>query len=165
MKNELELVFPMQEGAPQGEAYGEKEQELLQGRLYALLSKRSARYVMGDSSSLPVETARELLRSICFTLRLYRDINGDSALLASEDWEDMLKGFWPQLEDMLLKGRKALTRIKICSPAVQSLAYSDTVRELGVFFQKYDHRFFAHAIPCSIDYQLSQPVPALKKRR
>ena len=47
----------------------------LQEKLLELLARRTALYTMGESSSIPGETAEELLRSLCYTLR----IGGDAA--------------------------------------------------------------------------------------
>ena len=41
----------------------------LQEKLLELLARRTALYTMGESSSIPRETAEELLRSLCYTLR------------------------------------------------------------------------------------------------
>lgn len=47
----------------------------LQEKLLELLARRTALYTMGESSSIPRKTAEELLRSLCYTLR----IGGDAA--------------------------------------------------------------------------------------
>ena len=39
----------------------------------------------------------------------------------------------------------------------------DTLRGIGTFFRRYDVRFFAHEIPCDIDYQLAIPVEPEQK--
>lgn len=48
-----------------------EEQLLLQQQLLSLLARQTAHYTAGDSSSVPVETAERLLRSICFTLHIH----------------------------------------------------------------------------------------------
>jgi hypothetical protein len=43
-------------------------------------------------------------------------------------------------------------------PKIENLSLRDTLRGIGGFFKRYDHRFFAHQIPCDIDYQLCHAV-------
>ncbi|CUO29740.1 Uncharacterised protein [Clostridium disporicum] len=45
-----------------------EEKEMMQIKLWTLLGKVTERYTMGDSSSVPVEIAEELLKSITFLL-------------------------------------------------------------------------------------------------
>ena len=52
------------------------ERTLLANRLWALLERTVRRYTQGDSTSVPQETAEELLTSLCFTLERYRSLNG-----------------------------------------------------------------------------------------
>lgn len=47
---------------------GEETQRFLE-KLWQLLAKQTERYTMGDSTSVPTETAQELLASICYTLQ------------------------------------------------------------------------------------------------
>ena len=137
--------------------YSEAQKQLMQSRLFSLLIKRCNRYTMGDSSSLPVETAEALLSSILFTLRQYIREHGDSALLLQEDWDDILSLGNRELQTRCARAKRELTRMKVCAPAVQSLAYSDTLKALGDFFSHYDSAFFAQDIPCDIDYPLCNP--------
>ena len=41
---------------------------------------------------------------------------------------------------------------------VNNTAYNGTVGELGKFFARYNTYYFAHEIPCMIDYPLALPV-------
>ena len=47
----------------------DEEKEIIQIKLWELLGKVTERYTMGDSSSVPIEIAEELLKSICFLLK------------------------------------------------------------------------------------------------
>lgn len=53
----------------------ETEANQLLEKLWCLLAKRTERYTMGDSTSVPVETAQELLASICFTLQFEMEVS------------------------------------------------------------------------------------------
>ena len=53
----------------------ETEANQLLEKLWCLLAKRTERYTMGDSTSVPLETAQELLASICFTLQFEMEVS------------------------------------------------------------------------------------------
>lgn len=42
---------------------------------------------------------------------------------------------------------------------VDNISYRETILSIESFFRKYDIQFFAHDIPCNIDYQLCHDVP------
>ena len=48
----------------------EEDRMLIEVKVWNLLGKRTERYTMGDSTSVPIEIAEELLNSICFSLEL-----------------------------------------------------------------------------------------------
>jgi hypothetical protein len=63
------------------------------------------------------------------------------------------------IEKAVNDGRQLLSRAIDTAPHwLDNLSYKNTLNEISVFFKKYDYRYLAHKIPCSIDYQLSQPV-------
>lgn len=134
---------------------------LLQAKLYQLLGVHVQRYTQGDSSSVRIEIAEELLRSICFTLRLCLEKGqaGIDDLIHADDW----KPFWNMgckvIERELARGRILLERAEQSSPPIENISYRDTLTGLAIFFREYDRLFFAHQIPGDIDYQLCHPVP------
>ncbi len=132
----------------------------IQAGLWRLLAARTERYTMGDSSSVPVETAQELLTSICFTLGLYLKENGGSLqMLAESDLNELLGAGFKILEERLELGKRLWQAACLTAPEIENISCRDTLQGIGSFFRRYDYRFFAHQIPCDIDYQLSQPVP------
>ncbi len=132
----------------------------IQKSLWSILAMQVQRYTMGDSSSVPVETAQELLNSICFCIRMYmKEISGDLTMLKELPAEDLFIKGRIVIEKAVTEGRKLLSHAINTSPhGLDNLSYRDTLCEITGFFKKYDYRFLAHDIPCSIDYQLSQPV-------
>ncbi len=56
----------------------EAEADRLLTALWPLLAERAGRYTLGDSTSVPLETAQELLFSICFTLESEMALSGSS---------------------------------------------------------------------------------------
>ncbi len=150
----------------------------IQGRLLALLGKRTGLYTMGDSSSVPIETAEELFRSICFTIDLLLksdydtsgiietgnegDVNAIGAmnkLLECDDLDALLKDGQKKIQRLVEIGKWRLRKAKESALPVDNISYQDTIRSIEGFFKKYDIQFFAHEIPCGIDYQLCHAVP------
>lgn len=136
-----------------------EEINTIQIKLWSLLGKRTERFTMGDSSSIPIETAEELLKSICFSINIYLKSNNDSiSLLKNKDMDTLLELGWSKIELEIKTGKELLNEAKINALPIENISYYDTLQEIGVFFKKYDYQFFAHEIPCSIDYQLCQAV-------
>lgn len=125
--------------------------------LYLLLEERIRRYTMGDSTSVPVDTARRLLESILYCLNIQRraDKNAlpDSAPMKTR-WQagvDAAKRTAKRAKLLLLQAQRT-------PPPITNTAYNDTLSALPAFFAGYDADFFAQEIPCSFDYPLCQPV-------
>ncbi len=136
------------------------EIESIQGRLLVLLGRRTERYTMGDSSSVPIETAEELFHSICFTISLFLKSGRDmKVLLDCEDMEAILKEGQKKIQKLVEIGKWMLHKAKEGALPIDNISYHDTIRSIEGFFKKYDIQFFAHKIPCSIDYQLCHAVP------
>lgn len=138
----------------------DREIESIQGRLLVLLGRRTERYTMGDSSSVPIETAEELFHSICFTISLFLKSGRDmKVLLDCEDMEAILKEGQKKIQKLVEIGKWMLHKAKEGALPIDNISYHDTIQSIEVFFKKYDIQFFAHKIPCSIDYQLCHAVP------
>ncbi|MDP4119555.1 MAG: DUF6179 domain-containing protein [Bacillota bacterium] len=136
------------------------DQQLLQKIMYELLLERMQRYTMGDSSSVTIETAEKLLKSIVFSVGVAVENSSESVgFIKCGDTTAVLKAAWSVIEREIKTGKGLLATIKKTTPEVRNRAYYDTVNELTAFFNRYDYRFFAHEIPCMIDYQLCNPVP------
>ena len=132
----------------------------LQEKLLELLARRTALYTMGESSSIPRETAEELLRSLCYTLRIGEDA-------APERLRELLDGDLSQayekgvrlLEIKREVGRRLWQAVCLSASGLKNCSLEDTLVSIGGFWKRYDLRFFPHKIPCDIDYPLCQPVP------
>jgi len=137
----------------------EEDRLLIEVKVWSFLGKHTERYTMGDSSSIPIETAEELLNSICFSLGLeLRGSMNISEILIEEDINDLLKASWRKIDSLMEDGKKLLEAVRKSSPNIENIAYIDTLNEIGKSFNKYNYRFLAHRINCSIDYQLSNPI-------
>ena len=128
--------------------------------LLALLRRRAALYTGGDSSSIRTETARELLASMEYTLREYLEHGGlEPQALVSADLNACLEEGRRLIEEKSAACKVLWQRACLAAPAFASVSMSDTLRGIEPFWRLYDARFFAHRIPCDIDYQLCVPVP------
>jgi len=136
----------------------EKDMLRIQNELWLLLAQQTESYTMGDSSSVPTETALELFKSICFSIGWYLQETGNDTGLMMGNMQDLLQASRALLQERIEEGKKLLRRVAASAPPVGSRSYRDTLAGLGEFFRCYDCRFFAHEIPGNIDYQLNQPV-------
>lgn len=145
---------------PGGGTLSTEELQILQVKLWGLLGERTGRYTMGDSSSVPVELAQELLTSICFTLGAYLKETGETQkLLVTADLSELLKAGIKIIESQIETGKQLWQAAWLSAPEIENTAYRDTLKSIGGFFKRYNRHFLAHQIPCSIDYPLCDPVP------
>lgn len=136
------------------------EAAALQEKLWQLLARRAALYTGGASSSLPVETAQELLAGICFLLDLGPHTPPDRLRrLLETDLERRLAFGIQVTEGKLRMAQRRWAAACAGAPQAPCRALRDTLASLGAFPQQYDLRFFAHQFPGMIDYQLACPVP------
>ena len=142
------------------ESLSAADEAAIQAKLTALLKRRTELYTLGDSSSVRIETAQELLKSIIFCLELYLGRGGESLnRLALEEPEELFARAQRLCEEELARGRALYSRACLTAPGIDNISYRDTLIGIGTFFKRYDYRFFAHQIPCDIDYQLCRAVP------
>lgn len=121
--------------------------------LFMLLQTIALRYTKEESSSLPKELAEELLRSICYTL------SPELAALPVGPLLPLYEAGVARTENAVRACRRRWQVARLSLPKTTSLSCRETLSSIGTFFQNYDARFFAHEIPCDIDYQLCLPVP------
>lgn len=126
--------------------------------LLAFLAERIARYTMGDSASVPVDTARRLLESIVYCLELChrfpsQETPSDAPLKTR--WEAGVR----RAKRIASRAQLLLHQAQRMEPPIVNTGYCDTLASLPGFFRAYDADFFAHEIPCSFDYPLCRPVP------
>ena len=132
----------------------------LQARLWRLLARQAELYTMGESTSVPVETAEALLASIRFSLELYARESGlpPQALLAG-DAEALLRAAEETVRRQMARTRLLYERACRCRFREENCSLDDTLTGIAVFFRAYDPKYFAAELPGAIDYQLCRPVP------
>jgi len=135
------------------------ERELLQSRLLELLAHQIELYTHGESSSVRVELAQELFSSICYCLGISPEEPGRRGreLLQLDISQEFYAGR-KTIQQKTEYGRKKWREVCDSLPAVLNVYLLDTLKGIGRFWKRYDVLFFAHQIPCSMDYPLSQPV-------
>lgn len=145
-----ELASPMRE----------EEAAVLRQRLFDLLVQQVRQYTGGESTSLPVETAQALFRSVCFALGLDPERPGGWRRdLLEDDLAERWRASQARIQVQLAKGQALWRKVCAALPPAENRAMRDTLRSIGGFWRRYDPRFFAQEIPCDIDYQLALPVP------
>lgn len=141
------------------ESLTEDDEITIQGKLWQLLARRTELYTMGESSSVRIETAQELLESINFCLGTYLRQSGNTKkLFVTADLEELFALGQKAIEEQIDLGKRLYNKACLTAPKIENTSYTDTLRSLGGFFKHYDYRFFAHNIPCDIDYQLCHAV-------
>jgi len=136
------------------------EKELLQSRLMELLAHQIRLYTHGESDSVRVETAQELFHSICYCLGMSPEEPGQRGReLLQLDMAQELQAGREAVRRKTEYGREKWREVCDSLPAVLNVYLLDTLKEIGRFWKRYDVLFFAHRIPCSIDYPLFRPIP------
>lgn len=124
-------------------------------RIYDLLSHQTTKYLSGDSTSIPANTAEELLRSLVYTLRLTMLENGTSEReLLTTDLDELLQHGQRNLQNKLTAVHALWERACLTLPEIPNDYLQDTLKAINGFFKHYDLWYFAHQIPCVIDYPL-----------
>lgn len=145
--NEGLLPLPLEEPS-----FSEKPEAV-----YLLLEERIRRYTMGDSTSVPVDTARRLLESIAYCLELNRRFPVPE-VTCNATIKDRWQAGVGQAKRIRARAKLLLKQAQRTPPPLVNTAYCDTLEALPAFFAGYDADFFAQEIPCSFDYPLCQPV-------
>ena len=137
----------------------EEQGQFLQ-KTWELLKIQAEKYNGSDSTSMTVERAQDLLESIIYSLSL---VINQSNLPVEEILQQDFSVMLGQAQKMLETKRKILYTEweKICleAPEINNFYYISTLKQVGIFFKKYDFYDEAHQIPCSIDYPLIKAIP------
>lgn len=134
------------------------EYHQMQEKLLSLLSRQLQRFTMGDSSSVPVELAQTLFQGLCCCLGISADPGESWKGLLEADLEEVYQQALAELEGKKRQGEQLWQMLCLDLPPVVNVSMMDTLKSIGGFWKRYDSRFFAHEIPCDIDYPLALPV-------
>ena len=141
---------------------GDKNLTVIHEKLWSFLSKLTLSYTGEGSSSVRVETAKSLLESACFLIGLGLEAEGKERSLAKnlagENYEKLFQKGFNVVNARVEAGKALLQKAEEMALDVNNTAYTGTVGELRKFFARYNTYYFAHEIPCMIDYPLALPV-------
>lgn len=145
--------------ASQAQPLTARERESWQRWLWRLLERQTARYTMGQSTSVSEGVARELLWAVLFALDASPENPERVRQLLGQDPQEALGRSIRTLEREIARGRSLWQRACQTLPAPENRSLTDTLKSIGGAWDHYDVRYFAHIFPADIDYQLSEPVP------
>lgn len=115
--------------------FSDKEKNLVQIKLWEFLYKRTKKYTMGDSSSIPIEKAQGLFTSICFTLEEYLNENNSSPkILLANKIEDIFKDGLKIIEGKIKEGKSLWQEAFLKAPKIENISYKDTLKTIDDFF-------------------------------
>lgn len=135
------------------------EYENIQVQSLQLLVKQVQRYTGGESSSVKVETAQNIMQAIFYVLSIclkgFSEPDIGIAILKQKPLSELYQHGKMLIAEQLESAKQLLAQIQNDGFITDNQAYNDTIWE-GVppFFSAYDVDFAAHAIPASIDYPL-----------
>ena len=180
MGNSLEKIRVLDKALLSGENYfqslleqaqskgliGGSDIERVQFDCVNLLAGKVEHFNSGDSSSIRIETAQNIMASILFTIGLWLKTYSapDDALAALLN--DPVKELWQ-------KGRKRIDTMVSVTKALHSkllhqlvdtrnVFYRSTLEDgIRGFFKLYDPEYSAHEIHITADYPLLNPIPEL----
>ena len=125
-------------------------------RVWKFMESHAARYTMGESTSLPAETAEALLASAWYVWGMDREAGLSE--LPQEDLDAAYRREVYRLEQKKALGRRLWRRAMETLPSEASLPLLETMRSIGRGFARYDVHWFALEFPCTIDYPLCRPA-------
>lgn len=140
------------------------EAAMLGERLGDLFRARGLRKLAGDSASMRVEVARDVMDGALYTLGLHLKQQPDAEtalrILAGTDLNELYREARQTLEGQFQTTRRLWRAVRNIAVPTPHIAYRETLLEgVGGFFRWYDMDFAAHQTPGDIDYPLALPVP------
>ena len=134
-----------------------EEQQRIMGQIYHLLEKQVRSYHkhrhMGNNSSVPVELAQDLMKSIEYTIGLaggvYAHANLEEALLLGQEI----------LENKLSKAKSMLDLVIATAPQWQTECRWEALSYLRHYLEQYDHLHLAHKGPDDLFYPILISLP------
>lgn len=141
--------------------------ERIQLELIDLLGKEVDRYTGGESSSIPVEKAQEILHSITYSIGLYlksiKDMDEVSNILTSEKIKSLFLKGMDAVSELKDKAEVLLNDLMKNKLIIDNFAYQDTITYgLPKFFLEYQIEFGSFDVPGSIDYPLLETITDLQ---
>ena len=120
-------------------------------------------YTKDESSSINIDIADNLLKSVCYTISisLTKDNNINEIInnLKNRSITSLFKEGQKIIKNKFINSKNILEHIKKDKLKISNYSYIDTIDYgIDVFIKKYDYFYKAHEVPGDIDYQLSDNV-------
>lgn len=140
--------------------------ERIQYECLNLLAEKTERYNAGDSSSIQIEKAKELMNSIFFTISLCLKsyLNPDEAVscLQHKPIKELYQNGRKMIDKMVFSTRAVHTKLLSELINTPNIFYSSTIKDgINRFFKLYYPDFFAHETYITADYPLFNITPKL----
>ncbi len=154
-----------QEACIQG-IFSQVQIERIQLEIIELLGKEIERYTNGESSSVPVEKAQEILQSITYCMGLYLksipDMEEKLELLQNQKISELFYKGMDTAAGLKNEASQLLINLQNNRLKIENIAYQDTILEgIPPFFHDYNIEYAAQDIPGSVDYPLLRPETEL----
>ena len=139
----------------QATAFSVEGTQTFDARLVALLAWQTRKYTKGESTSVTVETARELLASLRYTIAVVtEETHIPQERLLTEELPPLIRQGQKLLQGRLERAKRLWAAVCRTAPGLRNVYYADTLRGIGDHFRRYDLYFFAHMKPPCIDNPL-----------
>ncbi|MBU2700753.1 hypothetical protein Ga0466249_001858 [Sporomusaceae bacterium BoRhaA] len=141
--------------------------EKIQTQCLEFLSFKSERYNGGESSSIRVEVAENIMKSNLYTIGLYLkswpDADRAVSALKTVTIPEMYQKGREIIDDKLQAAKHSYKLAQDNKLYTINYTYNATINDsgIGIFFKEYNPDYEAHEFPASIDYQLCNPVTDL----
>lgn len=138
----------------------DEELEHIQIQCIKILTKQISYYTKDESSSIKIETSKNILQSVFYCVSIYLKSLKDTNIMLNTIkekpvltlYEKGIKLINIQIDDT----KKLLTSIQQDMIITDNIAYNDTIQSgIPMFFTEYNINFEAQESPGSIDYPLS----------
>lgn len=149
--------------------------------LYGLLGKQVYKFTSGESTSVSIETAERILRSIDYCINsYYKSLDNPIPYDRREEYvpvstavvvtsraelslEDIFESGLEAVKSCVENTKDLLIKVQNTLVNVDNIAYQDTIQKgLAYFFSKYQPRFGAQLCDADIDYPLAVEVEGLE---
>lgn len=129
-----------------------------------LLAVQIKKYTGGKSSSIPAETAQELMSSVFYTLGIaLKAVPDPAGALASVPLSELFAEGQRLIRLRLSRARSLHRQLLASLFQTENVFYNSTAREgLDGFFRLYRPQFFAHHTHINADYPLFSPPGELR---
>lgn len=163
LSEESYFISILQEAYACGLLY-DSDIENIQLQCIDFLAYKSENYNGGESSSIRVEVAENIMKSNLYTIGLYLKSLPDADSAVSELKSTRIDEIYKKGRDLIDEKIRTVKHIyklaKKNKVFTLNYTYNATLDDdgIGIFFRSYNPDYEAHETPASIDYQLCNPV-------